>query len=55
MSLLKTLRDGLLDYAENGVAYAKYEYRKTKKQCTVISLVIFALCGISLVLKAFVF
>ena len=55
MSIVKIIRDGLLDYAENGVYNAINEYKMTKRDCTIISLVVFAICGISLLLKAFVF
>ena len=55
MSILKIIRDGLLDYAENGVSNAKNEYKKTKRGCTIVSLSIFIICLLSLIIKAFVF
>lgn len=55
MSIIRTIRDGMLNYAENAVKTAKEEYRKTKIKCTVINLIIFIVCGIVLLLKTFVF
>ena len=55
MSVIKIIRDGLLEHAENGVRNARNEYKMTKKDCTIISIVVFALCSVSLALKAFLF
>ena len=55
MSILKIIRDSMFDYAENAVRNAENDYKKTKKDCTIVSLVIFVLCGIALLMRAYLF
>ena len=55
MSLLKVVRDTMWEHATNGVEEAKQRYKNNIKECTVISLVVFVICALSLLLKAFVF
>ena len=55
MSIFETLLESLSNYAENGVTEAIIRYKKTKRDCILISVAVFLLCILSLLLKAFVF
>lgn len=55
MSIMKSIRDIMLNYAENALKNAKDEYKKTKIKCTIINIVTFMLCAGALLLKTFVF
>ena len=55
MSILKIVRDTMWEHAENGVEEARQRYKNTIKKCTVTSLIVFVICALFLLLKAFVF